>query len=217
MNKIKQLFTKEGISAALKWFYKSLIWLMILLFVADIVTKWIAQANIPYGGRVIVIENVFELTLQYNEGASWSLLDNARWLWIIVSVVMSTILIFIYIKKFKSMNGWYKAGLCLMIPGALGNLIDRAFYWEGTVGFNGVIDFIRLFPKVFSPTFNFADTSLVAGALVLLVAVIIDMVKEAKEKAARGEYKFSPKELEARQKEQEQNSVNENKENKEHE
>ena len=107
------------------------------------------------------------------------------------------------------MNGWYKAGFCLMIPGALGNLIDRAFYWEGTVGFNGVIDFIRIFPKIFTPTFNFADTALVAGAIVLLVAVIIDMIKDAKEKAARGEYRYSPKELEERNKKLGNQSVNE--------
>ena len=57
-----------------------------------------------------------------------------------------------------------------------------------------LIDWISI--SFFPPIFNIADSSLVIGAAILLVLFIIELVKEGIAKGKRGEYKYSPKELE---------------------
>ena len=98
--------------------------------------------------------------------------------------------------------------LMLMIGGAVGNLIDRAFYWESIVGFDGVIDFLDFeFGKLgHFATFNIADAALVIGVLLLIVIMIIEMIKESKEKAKRGEYDYSPEQLEQMNKDKDGNN-----------
>ena len=49
--------------------------------------------------------------------------------------------------------------------------------------------------------FNIADSCLVIGIIVVIIKMILDEIKEAKEKAKRGEYKYSPEELEKMNKE----------------
>ena len=112
-----------------------------------------------------------------------------------------------------------------MAGGAIGNLIDRALYWQAIVGHDGVIDFLSFHIPYYDfnaskwtyylfPTFNVADSALTIGVIVLLVAVIIEMVQESIKKAKQGEYKYSPKELEARKKaEQEKSQKDENNQN----
>ena len=55
--------------------------------------------------------------------------------------------------------------LILIDAGAIGNLIDRAFFEKG------VIDFLN-FEFMNFPIFNFADTCLTIGACVLVVYII---------------------------------------------
>lgn len=198
MDKIKAFFTKEGQKSFWTKFYNSLIWVMILIFTIDIVSKWIVQNSLVLGQKVELIPNFLSITLSHNMGASFGMGNSGdiglRILWLSISVVMSIVLIIIYAKSFKKLTKLNRIGLALMIAGAVGNMIDRLFYWEAIVGFNGVIDWISF--SFFDPIFNIADSALVIGAIVLLIAIVIDMVIEAKEKKARGEYDKSPKELE---------------------
>lgn len=198
MDKIKAFFTKENQKIFWGKFYRSLIWLMVLLFVIDIVSKWIIQNTLELGQVITLIPNFLSITLSHNMGASFGMGNNGdiglRILWLSISVIMSAVLIAIYAKTFKKLTRLNRVGIALMISGAVGNMIDRLFYWQAIVGFDGVIDWISF--SFFNPIFNIADSALVIGAVVLLIAIIIDMIKEAKEKKARGEYDKSPKELE---------------------
>ena len=205
------MFTKENL---LK-FFKSLIWLMILIFVIDIASKWAVVNHFGKEGTVASKSDMIQLIpgflyigKTYNQGAAWSLgaSSGGRIAFICVSVVLSAILIFYYIKSSKKMKMLVKISIALMIAGAVGNLIDRAFYWEKTVGFSGVVDWISVYfgDKAF-PMFNIADSSLVVGVVILLIAVIIDSIKDAIEKGKSGEYKYSPEELK-KQKENEENN-----------
>lgn len=202
----------------LKWFYRSYIWVAILVFVFDISTKWIVQNiananNIPEEGLIAtIIPNFFNIIITHNLGAAFSLGANGdliwRIIWILVSIIMSIGLSFYYYKTFKNNNVIYKISLMLMIGGAVGNLIDRAFYWESIVGFDGVIDFLDFeFGSLgHFATFNIADAALVIGVLLLIVIMIIEMIKESKEKAKRGEYDYSPEQLEQMNKDKDGNN-----------
>ena len=209
---------KDKIINFLKWFYRSYIWVAILVFVFDISTKWVVQNiananNIPEEGLIAtIIPNFFNIIIVHNLGAAFSLGANGdliwRIIWILVSIIMSIGLSIYYYKTFKNNNVIYKISLMLMIGGAVGNLIDRAFYWESIVGFDGVIDFLDFeFGSLgHFATFNIADAALVIGVLLLIVIMIVEMIKESKEKAKRGEYDYSPEQLEQMNKDKDGNN-----------
>lgn len=177
---MKKIFTKVN----MKKFYFSFIWLMVLLFVVDIVTKWIiikhfGASHANYGEEIVLIKNFLSITFYTNNGAAFSLLNDARAFWIIVSIVLSGALIAYYVVKYKHLNTVTKVALSLMIAGAIGNMIDRCFYWNSTVGFNGVVDWIQVYlPTGPFPTFNIADSCLVIGVIILLVVLIVDLIKD---------------------------------------
>lgn len=200
---MKKIFTKEN----MKKFFDTYVWLMVLLFVIDIVTKWVVVKhfgvdNMNAGvtsekGAIEVIKNFAYIGGAINDGAAYSILRN-RPILLTISIVMTAGFIIYYVHEYKKLRPVYKISLALMIAGGFGNLIDRAFYWPGTTGFNGVIDWIIFeiggFP-IFG-TFNIADSCLVIGIIIIIVQMVIEEVKETIEKGKKGEYKYSPEELE---------------------
>jgi len=167
-------------------------------------TKWIVKNNVFEGTSVVLIPNFLSITLVFNNGASFGIGSSGdigwKILWLMISIIMSAALIWYYVKKYKVLTTWMKVALMLMIAGAIGNLIDRAFYWEAIVGFTGVIDWISF--SFFPPVFNLADSALVIGVLILLIILIVDSIKEVREKDKRGEYDLKPEELEKKLKEE---------------
>ena len=213
MKKVLSIFTKEN----LKKFFRSYIWLMILLFIIDISTKWIVfnhfgidamiSGRRSESGAIPVIKNFCYIGGAINNGAAFSMLAGNRVILLIISIVMTGAFIAFYINQFKKINNTYKIGLSLMISGAFGNLIDRAFYWPSTTGFDGVIDWIIFkFGSWEFAMFNIADSCLVVGIIIVLIQMAIDEIKEARKKAKRGEYKYSPEQLEKMNKENGNNS-----------
>ena len=205
-----KLFTKEN----MKKFFYSFVWLMVLMFVIDIVTKWavvnhfgVDEMNLGIrhedSNVVTVIKNFIYIGGSINNKAAFSL-GPSRVVLLIISIVMSAGFIAFYIIQYKKLNTVYKLSLALMISGAIGNLIDRAFYWPSTTGFDGVVDWIIfVFWGWEFAMFNIADACLVVGIIIIVVEMLIEEIKEAKKKAARGEYKYSPEQLEKKQKDEE--------------
>ncbi len=161
-----------------------------LLFIIDIVTKWIVQNSCKKGVLNEVIPNFWYITLSYNTGIAFGLKIEGVWgrvLNISISLIMSGVILGYWIYKRKKFNKFASVIAMLMFAGAIGNLIDRAFYWSGTTGFDGVIDFMQFYlgggpskPSSFlNPfaTFNLADAYLVIGVILLIVYMIIDAIK----------------------------------------
>ena len=211
----KKIFSKESL---LK-FFRTYIWLMVLLFVVDIVTKWVVfnhygvanmekQVHSDSPNVITIIKNFVYIGGSLNQGAAFSFLYGQRVLLLLISLVMSGAFIAYYIFRYKHLTTLYKVALALMITGGVGNLIDRAFYWDSITGFNGVIDWIifKFGPggreKEFA-MFNIADSCLVIGIIIIFIAIIIDEVKESRKKRAKGEYKYSPEELKKKEQQNE--------------
>lgn len=174
MNKAWNTFCKGA-----KWFFKSWLWLIPLLFIIDIVSKLGLERILltKPGHAITVIPGFFRIALLYNTGAAWGMFAGKDWLLVSISLIASAVMIYFLIAKFKKLTLCQRLSLCLMIPGALGNLIDRAFYK------NGVIDFLEFtFGSYHFPTFNFADSCLVVGVILLMISEIIVDLKETKEK-----------------------------------
>ncbi|MBO5529704.1 MAG: signal peptidase II [Bacilli bacterium] len=168
-----------------------LLGIALALILIDLLTKWLVQNLVPLGQPVEVIKNFFYINKSYNIAIAFSLGSQlgvgGRVINISISVIMSVIIFGYWLTHNHKMNGFEKTIAILLAAGAVGNLIDRAFYWEATTGFNGVIDFFQFylgggpnanvsFVNPFA-TFNFADACLTIGILLLIVYLIIDAIR----------------------------------------
>ena len=189
----KPLFEKK--EAKFEWnlknFFFSFLWLAPLLIIIDQVTKWavVNAFDKQAGSSFVVIPNFFTIKLQYNQGSSFSLGANIPWMrfvFIAISWIASAGIIFYWIKYLKKKDVLVDVVFALCLAGALGNAIDRTFYWEPVVGFSGVVDFLsfRLFGFYDFAVFNVADACLVVGVFMFVIIVIVRDILEAKRKNA---------------------------------
>ena len=189
----KPLFEKK--EAKFEWNLKniffSFLWLTPLLIIIDQVTKWavVNAFDKQAGSSFVVIPDFFTIKLQYNQGSSFSLGANIPWMrfvFIAISWIASAGIIFYWIKYLKKKDVLVDVVFALCLAGALGNAIDRTFYWEPVVGFSGVVDFLafRLFGFYDFAVFNVADACLVVGVFMFVIIVIVRDILEAKRKNA---------------------------------
>lgn len=99
-----------------------------------------------------------------NDGAAWGILGGKTIVLIVISVLM-IVALFVYNFFVKKKTIFYCIAFGFIIGGALGNLFDRL-----TLGY--VRDFIYLdfFPSF--PVFNFADTFLTIGAIMMAIFIL---------------------------------------------
>ncbi len=140
-------------------------WLSALVIVLDQTTKYLAETLLAMHQPVPVLPS-FNLMLTYNTGAAFSFLREAggwqRWFFLGLGMIVSIGLI-VWLRRLKPEEKWLAGSLALILGGAIGNLIDRA--WLGQV-----IDFIQLYyDRWYFPTFNIADSAITVGATLLLV------------------------------------------------
>ncbi len=121
-----------------------------------------------------IVDGVVVFALAKNPGGAWSLFHDASDavrvpFFVGVSVVALAALVMMLAGSLRAERpGWaLRAGLALVVGGAVGNLADRLRY-----GY--VIDFIELHARwhdmqVRWPTFNVADVAIVVGVALVVV------------------------------------------------
>lgn len=148
----------------LKW-----LWISLLVVGLDQLTKLVAEAQLPFHQLVNVIP-YFDWYLTYNTGAAFSFLADAggwqRWFFAITSIVISVIIV-VWLKKLERDDKITAISLCLILGGAIGNLIDRIY-----LGY--VIDYIQVWLGTYPwPAFNIADAAISVGAAILILSSFI--------------------------------------------
>lgn len=145
--------------------------LTIAILIIDQLTKIIAIDNLKDGNTINIVGDFVNLTYVENYGAGFGILQNARWLFIIVTIAI--IIAMIYFAKTNKNNTMLKISVYILLGGAIGNLVDRILR-----GY--VVDFIDIrFGELYDfPVFNIADIAVVIGAILLAVAIF----KQEKEK-----------------------------------
>lgn len=144
-----------------------LIFLLISLgiIISDIVTKIIAVNSLKSGAEICVIKDILYFNYVENKGAALGMLENARWVFISVTLlVVAALIIYLIVKKPKSKL--LLISLAMIAGGGIGNLIDR-------IGLSYVRDFIDL--RFFGlPLFvcNVADIFITFGAILLFVYIL---------------------------------------------
>lgn len=102
-------------------------------------------------------QGVFHLTYVENRGAAFGMLQNARWFFVILAVViLIAASIFVY-KNYYKMNRLLRISISLTMGGAMGNLINRAF-----LGY--VVDIFD-FRLIQFAVFNVADSCICIGTI----------------------------------------------------
>ena len=104
----------------------------------------------------------------------------------VLSVIAIIVIAFLMIKYRKKLDNLTMISLSLILSGGFSNMIDRTFYGEEI--FNGtVVDFIDFcaFPQVWNYIFNIADSAVVVGTGMLIVATVISEIKLYKEEKAK--------------------------------
>ena len=143
----------------------------------DQLTKWLAVKFLSVVDTVALFEDVLHLTYVENRGAAFGMLDDHRWVFMIVSTVAIVGIIF-YMWKFCRDSKLLCLGLSLIVGGGIGNMIDRIF-----LGY--VIDFLDFcaFPNLWMWVFNVADAFVCVGAAIVVLSLLIDIVKDSKKKS----------------------------------
>ena len=160
----------------------------IVMFVVDIVTK---QAIVKYFAThdepIVLIKGFLQINYVINTAAAFGFGIGSELVNRIVYCVIAGLalggIIFFFIYKNKAIKPFVKVTLLLIASGALGNLIDRIFYSPEFLHSmnNGVVDWID-FCGIWAFVFNIADSCVVVGAIMMIVWLIVDEVKEIKKK-----------------------------------
>ncbi|MGZ0049939.1 signal peptidase II [Brevibacillus gelatini] len=128
-------------------------------------TKHLVVNNMERGESIPLIADVFHLTSHRNMGAAFGILQNQRWLFIVITVVVVVGIVVSLIRLGKKQPRASLA-LSLVLGGAIGNFIDRA-----TTG--QVVDFLD-FTLINFPIFNVADMAITIGVGILLLDVFLE-------------------------------------------
>ncbi len=149
------------------------LWLTVLIVVADQWTKRLVTDHLEEFEAVVLLP-VLDFMRLHNEGAAFSMLSDAsgwqRWFFSVLAVGVS-VGILIWLRRLPARGkSLLAAGLCLVMGGAIGNVIDR-------IRLGHVIDFIRVhYAEWYFPAFNVADSAITIGAGLL----ILDMTLQPK-------------------------------------
>lgn len=147
------------------------------LVAVDQITKLLTRANIPLHESIPFIPGLMDLTYVQNTGAAFSLLNEHTWILTIISAVVSVAVLVALLKKIFT-HPLGQTCLALVLAGAVGNLIDRAFF-----GF--VTDMFQTTFMNFA-VFNVADICVVVGGIALCVYVLFFYEKLEKKETSHG-------------------------------
>ena len=149
---------------------------MIVLIIAfDRVTKILCTVNLKGKPPVTFIPKVVQFNYAENTGMAFSLFSGARWLFIVLTVIVCAVALW-YLFSNRCKNLWEYWSIGVIVAGGIGNLIDRALY-------SYVIDFIEPIFINFA-IFNIADSAVTLGATSLVICLIADIfMKKDKENA----------------------------------
>lgn len=133
------------------------VWYIALVIIAlDQGSKWLIQQGMTLHESIPVIPGFFHITYILNRGAAFGILENQRWLFLIMAILLF-VLYAVFRKKLPEHRA-VQAGAGMLLGGAFGNALDRFLH-------GAVVDF---FDFRIWPVFNIADIGIVIGVCLLL-------------------------------------------------
>ena len=140
--------------------------------VLDRVTKWQVQRRIELHDGITIIPGFFRLIHLENPGAAFGFFAQTATplklgLLITLSIVALVPVSILLWRSSRSLSST-SVGLALILGGAMGNLWDRLAHHR-------VTDFLLFYYRQYEwPAFNFADSAIVVGAVLLVVDLLFN-------------------------------------------
>ena len=135
----------------------------------DQLSKYLAVTYLANGTTIELIPEVFELHYLENRGVAFGMLQDMRWVFIPISLIMMALLIILLVRSPMRQYGFFRFCCYLCLAGAVGNLIDRAL-----LGY--VVDFLY-FKLIDFPIFNVADCYVVISTFLFCIYLLFFMDK----------------------------------------
>lgn len=146
-----------------KFNYLIYLFIVVSLVSLDQYTKSIILNYFEFYQSKTIIDGFFSLTYVQNFGAGFSIMQNARTTFLIITPICLVGFTYLFIKSNDKLS---KTALLLMISGTIGNFIDRIV----RIYVVDFLDFI-IFGWDF-PIFNVADIFLTVGVCLYIIAFI---------------------------------------------
>ena len=145
-------------------------YVLMILFCAGAVvldqwTKYLVVAQIPLYSQVDVLPGLFHLTYVQNTGAAFSLFEGMQWLFALIFLVFTVLIVWDFVKKTMSFSDFERWCIVAIYAGGLGNMIDR-------VRLGYVVDMIEVEFMTF-PVFNVADCFITCGCVLLIAHLVL--------------------------------------------
>lgn len=143
--------------------------LALLIIISDQLIKYFISSNMFLGQSIPVVPQVFHLTYILNPGAAFGILENQRWLFIFIAVILIIAVIYFY-RYIKQLAKLFRIGIALLFGGAIGNMIDRIFIGK-------VVDYMDF--RIW-PIFNLADIAIVSGCAIVAFYLLFHIERSDK-------------------------------------
>lgn len=157
----------------------------------DLYSKWAVFRQLGvdgispiWNGTILGVHIDFQLATAFNRGALWGMGQNWTWLFAALSLLAVGIIMYFVWNRQATSSWWLTIAVGLLLAGTIGNLFDRLSLhgWKSAEGpVYAVRDFLDViftggvFNYIFKDgvfhwaTFNFADSYLVTGAIMLVL------------------------------------------------
>jgi len=153
------------------WIYYAV---AVFVFVLDFVSKKLIEVNMEVNDRIELIGNFFILTSIRNRGAAFGILQEQRWLFLLITLVVVAGIIWYFQRSYKTGSRLLLVALGMIMGGAVGNFLDRALVGE-------VVDFLQFnFGSYTFPIFNLADSGICVGVALVILDSLLTMNQEKK-------------------------------------
>ena len=143
----------------------------VTILVLDQLTKFLVRTQIALNDSIEIVPGLLNLVHVRNTGAAFGFLNSADLgykQFLMTGVALAALLaIGVYASRVGSREPLSRAGLALILGGAIGNLIDRA-----SAGY--VIDFVDAYWRSYHFwAFNVADSAITVGACLLILDMFV--------------------------------------------
>ncbi|MBK9248725.1 MAG: signal peptidase II [Ignavibacteria bacterium] len=174
-------------STSIRRFFFLSIGLIILDQVTKLCVKGFTLFGIQHEGMYLgeshpLLGEIVRLTFVENPGMAFGVSFGWGKVFLTLFSLIAGIGLAWYLSKLRHHSVWVQLGISLLLAGAIGNFIDRAFYGvlynEGALFYGLVVDFIQVdipdvnwFGQVYThwPVFNVADSCVSCGMVLLFI------------------------------------------------
>lgn len=146
--------------------------LIAAVLILDRWSKWMIDTTLSLNQTITVIDGLFNITYVPNTGIAFGILNSAsmpsKRILFSLFAAAAAMGVAIYSLRSSASNRLLQTGLALILAGALGNMYDR-------IAHGYVIDFLDFYLRSYHwPSFNVADSALVAGVGLLVLEILRD-------------------------------------------